>query len=62
VKIYQQPPRRRFPIVEKGNGSSHEPEQPEDRPERSTPHHLPHGYTEDELEEFIQDNQPEETP
>lgn len=33
---------------------------PEDRPERSTPYHLPHGYTEEELDEFIQDNQPEE--
>lgn len=59
VKIPQQ--RRRFPTPIE-SGSSHDSEPPEDRPERSTPYHLPHGYTEEELAEFIQEHQPEETP
>lgn len=58
----QPPTRRRFPIAANGNGSSHDLEPPEDRPERSTPYHLPHGYTEEELAEFIHENQPEERP
>ena len=42
-------------------GATEREHQPDDRPERSTPYHLPHGYdTEEELAEFIQENQPEE--
>lgn len=63
MKISQQPhTRRRFLISENGSGTHQESEPPDDRPERSTPHHLPHGFTEEELAEFIEENQPEKTP
>ena len=66
MEIHNQPHTRRrshVPVPSKRSGTGEGAEQPDDRPERSTPHHLPHGYhTEAELDAFTQGNQPEDGP
>lgn len=64
MEFHNQPhTRRRSNAPSKRSGTVEGAEQPDDRLERSTPHHLPHGYhTEAELDAFAQSNQPEDGP